>query len=320
MLIESAGVNAVEAAVAVKAAEITVCVCSYRRPELLEQLLAALAVQRTDGLFTFSCAVVDNDASESARRVVERLQGKFPVPIRYAVEPARSFALARNQAISLIRGEFFAFIDDDEVPGEDWLLQLWRTLDQYRADAVLGPVRPYFQNPAPCWIVRSRICERRSHLTGTILHWRETRTGNVLLRSAIVFKDGLRFDPAYETGGEDVDFFRRAASAGKTFVWCEEAPAYELVPETRTHRGYHLKRAFLQGRVSLRYATEGRSPLAMFRVAAKAFAAITIYTIALPFLFLLGDHLGMKYLVKDCHHIGRLLAILGVSHSNSRDF
>lgn len=315
---EAAAASAIGAAVPTD--EITVCVCSYRRPELLKHLLAALAVQRTDGLFTFSCVVVDNDASASARTVVEGLQPTFPVPIRYAVEPARSFALARNRALSLVSGKFLAFIDDDEVPREDWLMQLWRTLHQYQADAVLGPVRPNFESSPPSWVVRSRICERPSHATGSTLHWRQTRTGNVLLRTGIVVEDGVRFDPAYATGGEDVDFFRRAARAGKKFVWCEEAPAYELVPKARLRRRYHLKRAFLQGRVSLQYATERPSAFGTLRVAAKAFVAAVVYTFALPFLFLLGDHVGMKYLIKDCHHIGRLLAMLGVRHSASRDF
>ena len=317
---ESAAAIAIDNSAAVQTDEITVCVCSYRRPELLERLLAALAVQRTAGLFTFSCAVVDNDAAASAHTVVERLQPTFPVPIRYAVEPARNFALARNHALSLVSGKFLAFVDDDEVPREDWLMQLWRTLHQYHADAVLGPVRPYFEGQPPSWVVRSRICERPSHATGSTLHWKQTRTGNVLLRTAIVVENGVRFDPAYATGGEDVDFFRRAARAGKTFVWCEEAPVYELVPETRLRRRYYLKRAFLQGRVSLNYATERPSAIGTLRLAAKAFGAMVAYTCALPFLFLLGEHIGMKYLIKDCHHTGRLLAILGVSHSASRDF
>ena len=317
---ESPAESGIDADVTIEPDEITICICTYRRPELLERLFAVLAVQRTDGLFSFSCAVVDNDASASARTVVERVEPRFPVRIQYAVEPARNFALARNRALSLAYGKFLAFIDDDEVPREDWLLQLWRTLHEYQADAVLGPVRPYFESQPPSWIMRSRICERPSHATGSTLHWRQTRTGNVLLRKAIVVEDGLRFDPAYATGGEDVDFFRRAARAGKTFVWCEEAPAYELVPETRLHRRYYLKRAFLQGRVSLNYATDQPSVLGKIRVAAKAFVAAVVYTCALPFLFLLGEHVGMKYLVKDCHHIARLLAILGVAHSGSRDF
>jgi GT2 family glycosyltransferase len=309
-----------QAACAPAADEITVCICTYRRPELLERLLTALAGQRTGGLFTFSCAVVDNDEPGSARAVVERLQPSFPVPIRYAVEPARNFALARNRALSLVNGRFFAFVDDDEVPGQDWLLLLWRTLQQCRADAVLGPVRPYFETQPPSWVVRSRICERPSHATGSTLHWRQTRTGNVLMRAAIFADDNIRFDPAFAAGGEDVDFFKRASRAGKKFVWCEEAPVYELVPQARLRRSYHLKRALLQGRVSLKYAAERPSPLETLRLAAKAFAATLIYTCALPFLFLLGDHVGMKYLIKDCHHIARLLAILGISRSARRDF
>lgn len=300
--------------------EVTVCICSYRRPELLERLLAALALQKTAGSFTFSCAVVDNDAQSSAWPVIERLRPSFPVLISYAVEPSRNFALARNRALGLITGSLFAFIDDDEVPAEDWLLQLWLTLHRCHADAVLGPVLPYFETQPPSWIVRSQICERPSHLSGSIIHWRQTRTGNVLLRTSIVAGDGIRFDPAYATGGEDVDFFKRASAAGKIFVWCAEAPVYELVPAARLRRTYHLKRALHQGRLSLSYAAERPSASRLLRLASKTFAAMLVYTSALPLLFLIGDHLGMKYLIKDCHHIARLLALAGAPPPVDRDF
>jgi succinoglycan biosynthesis protein ExoM len=304
-----------------KLEEITVCICTYKRPELLERLLYALAIQRTDNRFMFTCAIVDNDASGSALPVVEKLRSTFPVAVRFAVEPARNFATARNRALSLVEGTLLAFIDDDEVPREDWLLQLWRTLHQYRVDAVLGPVRPYFESSPPTWIVKSRICERPSHVTGTKLHWKETRTGNVLLRADVLTKDGICFDSAFATGGEDVDFFKRAAQAGKTFVWCEEAPAYELVPEVRLRRSYHLKRALLQGELSSKYVAEEQpSSLGMYRVVAKALIATASYSVALPFLFLAGDHIGMKYLIKDCHHIARLLAIFRIRRSTDRVF
>jgi succinoglycan biosynthesis protein ExoM len=305
---------------AVEVDDITVCICTYKREELLERLLAAVAKQRTDGRFTWSCVVVDNDELASARALVERLQPDFPVPIRYAVEPARNFALVRNRAVGMASGNLYAFVDDDEVPQEDWLMQMLRVLRQSGADAVLGPVRPYFEGEPPSWIVRSRVCERSAYPTGTVLHWRQTRTGNVLLRAALITKDDIRFDPAYASGGEDVDFFRRAAQAGKSFVWCEDAPVYELVPESRLRRSYHLKRALLQGRVSAGYSTERPSFLPRVGVAAKALTAAILYTAALPVLFLCGDHVGMKYLIKDCHHISRLLAMLGISNLGSRNF
>ncbi len=298
-------------------ADITICVCTYQRMELLERLLQAIAAQRSDGSFRFSCVIVDNDVSESGRSVVERMQSGFPASIRYSVEPARNFALVRNHAVSLASGDLLAFIDDDEVPREDWLLRMVELLHKSGADAVLGPVRPYFDRDPPSWIMRGRVCERPAYPTGTELHWNQTRTGNVLLRAGMITEEGLRFDPAFASGGEDVDFFRRAAEKGKRFVWCEEAAVYELVPESRLQRSYYLKRALLQGRLSAGYAKSFWSKLL---TAVKAFAAAVAYTAALPVLFLLGDHLGMRYLIKDCHHIARLLTTLGLSPSFGRDF
>lgn len=309
---------------------ITVCVCTYKRVEQLEKLLAAIAAQRSDDLFEIDCAVVDNDPAGSAQHLCDVAQALLPavsalmptpaLSIRYAVEPERNIAVARNRVCDLATGNHLAFIDDDELPERDWLLRMWRVLHECNADAVLGPVRPRFETEPPRWIVRSRVCERPSHPTGTALHWRQTRTGNVLLRRDVITETGIAFDPAYGTGGEDVDFFRRAAKAGKKFVWCEEAPAYELVPPARLRRRYYLKRAFLQGRISLKYATEQHTAAAVARVAAKAFVAASAYTCLLPFLFLLGDHVGMRYLIKDCHHVSRLLAVFGFQHSANRTF
>lgn len=312
--------SVIDATTATGADTVTVCVCSYRRPALLERLLVALVNQKTNGNLSFSCVVVDNDPMESARSVVERMGGGHSIPIQYSVEVERNLASVRNHALRLVDSQFIAFIDDDEVPGENWLLQLWRTLNEYDADAVFGPVRPYFEGQPPKWIVRSKICERPEFPTGTALHWRQTRTGNVLLRSSIVSADRIQFDPAFPTGGEDVDFFRRAALAGKSFVWCGEAPAFELVPQPRLSRRYYLKRALLQGRISAKYAMEHPSVPGKIRVAAKAFAGTVVYTCSLPILFLVGHHVGMKYLIKDCHHVARLLAILGVSVAESREF
>ncbi|MFP5227827.1 MAG: glycosyltransferase family 2 protein [Acidobacteriota bacterium] len=299
---------------------ISVGICTYKRQDLLEKLLRAVAAQKTEGLFAFSCVVVDNDEAGSARSLIDRLRNDLSLRIDYAVESTRNFALVRNRVVSLAAGDLLAFIDDDEVPRDDWLLRMLETLQASDADAVLGPVRPYFEGKPPSWVVKSRICERPAYPTGTMLHWRQTRTGNVLLRGSILREEGLKFDPAYGSGGEDVDFFRRAAEAGKKFVWCEEAPAYELVPASRLTRSYHLKRALHQGRVSLRYSMERPSLAARAGVAAQALTAAVLYTIALPFLFVAGEHLGMKYLIKDCHHLSRLGAMLGIGRSAQRNF
>ena len=145
---------------------ITVCICAFRRPALLKRLLEKLQEQRTNGLFSFSVVVCDNDVEQSAASVVSAARNGAAIDIIYCSESRKNIALARNKALEHARGNFIAFIDDDEFPTDDWLEKLIAACDKYRADGVLGPVRPHFDSPPPSWIIRGRFCERPEHETG----------------------------------------------------------------------------------------------------------------------------------------------------------
>ena len=284
---------------------ISVCICTYKRPKFLAKLLGKLQHQITNKLFGYSVVVVDNDRLESGRSVVESLMIGSKICIDYYNEPEQNIALARNRAVQNVKGDFLAFIDDDELPAEDWLLKLHKSLLLYKADGVLGPVKPCFDESPPDWILQAGLFERPSHNTGTVLHWDDTRTGNVLLKSQLFHDKENVFNPAFKHG-EDKDFFRRMMEKGFIFVWCEEAPVYETEPSERFKRSYFLKRALLRGSVSLRHRSSKIVPVL------KSFAAFGIYTCALPFLLFAGQYLFMKYLVKDCDHIGRLFRACGL--------
>src|SRR6266705_1082244 len=103
---------------------VSVCVCTYRRNDLLAILLRKLDVQETAGLFDFSIVVVDNDAAASAKETVARVQRETKIELAYDVEPDKCIAAARNRAVRLARGNYIAFIDDDEFPPEEWLLTM----------------------------------------------------------------------------------------------------------------------------------------------------------------------------------------------------
>jgi hypothetical protein len=40
--------------------------------------------------------------------------------------------------------------------------------------------------------------------------------------------------------------------------------------------------------------------------------AVVVYTACLPLFFLMGHHIFMRFLIKNCDHLGKLLALLGV--------
>ena len=224
----------------------------------------------------------------------------------YSCEAEQNISLARNEALRHATGDFVAFIDDDEFPDEGWLAAMLDAIERYRVAGILGPTRPHFEEPPPRWIVAGQFWDREEHHheTGEVLDWKNCRTANVLLRREIL--DGLQevFDPAFGTGGEDQDFFRRMMLSGHVFRWCKDGFVHETIPNERCTRAYLLKRAMQRGQNIVHQP--GRAGLV-----ARSVLAVPVYLSVLPFTLALGHHVFMKYCVKLCDHAGRILALIG---------
>jgi succinoglycan biosynthesis protein ExoM len=285
---------------------ITVCICTYKRANLLPHLLSELELQDTNGLFTFSIVVVDNDAAKSAEKVIAEFASTSKIRTSYHVEPNQNIALARNKAVQNAEGNFVCFIDDDEFPGRDWLLTLFTAYTRYGVDGVLGPVKPHFDEGSPRWVIKGKFYERLTYNTGHLISGSEGRTGNVLLKRELFSVRESPFRPEFRSG-EDQDFFTRMIGKGYRFVWCNEAVAYEVVPPSRWKRTFMLRRALLRGAMQPNKGDFGVASVG------KSILAVPIYFTALPFCFLVGQPRGMAILVRLCDHLGKLLALLGLN-------
>jgi glycosyltransferase involved in cell wall biosynthesis len=282
---------------------ICVCICTYKRPEMLKRLLRGVDAQETGGQFTVSVVVADNDPEGSARTTVQALQRELRVPLKYCAEPRRGIARARNKVVSNATGDYLAWIDDDEFPVADWLLKLYTTCRRYGVDGVLGPVRRSFDQEPPAWLKRSRLYDRRVNPTGKQVEWKESRTGNVLIRRDVMGGEPEPFRVEFRAG-EDQDFFRRKIAEGRRFVWSSDAAAYEVVPPARWKRMYYVRKALFQGATSNLHGN--------IKAVLKSIVAVPLYTLGLPFALLTGQHRFMTLLVKLCDHAGRLLHALHI--------
>ncbi len=291
--------------VPIRLPHIAVCICTYKRPQLLKSLLQELAKQDTSGRLTYSIVVADNDASRSAEDTVNDFTKRSTVPVHYCVEPEQSIALARNKAVANATGDFIAFIDDDEFPISRWLLTLLQTCEQYQVQGVLGPVLPHFPKGTPTWVVRGKFYNRPTYPTGYVIDWRKGRTGNVLLKRELFRGQAQPFNPKFRTG-EDQEFFSRMIDLGNRFIWCNEAWAYEVVPPIRCKRTFLLRRSLLRG------SMEPHTPGFGLRDVLRSVAALAIYTIALPIAVAFGQHRFMNLSVRLSYHVGKLLALAGV--------
>ncbi|MGO9417042.1 MAG: glycosyltransferase family 2 protein [Syntrophobacteraceae bacterium] len=286
-----------------EAHKLSVCICTYKRPHMLEQLLLNLDLCTRSEFFNFSVIVVDNDTLQSAEATVKGMQRKVSFEIKYCIEHHPAIPKARNRAVREADGNFIVFIDDDEIPSAEWLLNLYKTAQKYRVDGVLGPVKPVFECTPPDWVIEGGFFERPSFRTGHLLEWAEMRTGNVLFDRRIFKSPDNYFDERF-LHGEDKELFERLIRKGYLFVWCNEAPVFEIQPQKRLNARYLLKRALIRGSYSVLHASNKAFSLG------KSVIAINIYILLLPLFAMLKKSLFMLYFVKTFDHVGCIVGLV----------
>lgn len=288
---------------------ISVCVCTYKRPSVVDTL-ASIAAQVLPPGWRTEIVVVDNDETGSAEQAVRDWCARNVVPVRYAVQPSRNIATTRNRTLELARGDWLAFIDDDERANPTWLDHLIRTAEAHAADAVIGNVIAAYPPSAPAWMKQADPLSRDWGSTGALLH--TGSTANALLRADLVRRSGIRFDEGRgRSGGEDTDFFSRLNANGARIVACAEALAVETIPPDRLQSAYLRKRALRSGQsygeVRLR-SLHGARRLA-FMAAASGKAALFL-GLAAP-LGGLARSAAWRLRIRGWLNTGKLRACLG---------
>ncbi|MBZ5672465.1 MAG: glycosyltransferase family 2 protein [Acidobacteriia bacterium] len=224
--------------------QIAVCIPTFRRPEGLCRLLAALSVQEPVPGCQITIVVVDNEGTLMSKAICDQFALKSRYPLTYCCELHRGLSHVRNRAVAVAKqfADALVFIDDDEVPTRGWLRHLVACQQAYAADAVCGPVIPHFMCEVPQWISTGRFFERPRYMTGTVLP--EANTGNVLIRTEVFDRIGFFDDRFSLTGGEDMDFFVRLYESRGLISWADEAIVEEWVPTSRMTLKYVLQRAY----------------------------------------------------------------------------
>ena len=224
---------------------ISVCICTFRRSSVCETIASIVAQQTIDAL-SFEIVVADNDLEPSAREYIETMQSQYPeVEIKYVHAPSRNISIARNACLETARGDWIAFIDDDEVASETWLQTHYNTATKGDLDVCIGPVLAMYPESTPAWIKSNNyhtvgISNRHPVTTG--------HAGNSFFQRTHPAIQDLRFSEARgRTGGEDTQFFHECYLAGAKLGEAPDAVAYEPVRENRLSLNWLVKNKFRSG-------------------------------------------------------------------------
>lgn len=294
--------------------KISLCIATYRRPDRLGALLDDLSRQH---LLPHEVVVVDNDAAGSARAVVQRQRAAgAPFPILYDIQPVKNISLTRNRTVELARGEWIAFIDDDERAPAPWLSTLAAAATGYAADGALGPVEPVVPADAPAWIRRGAFYEWARMKTGTVIPVNKLRFGNVLMHGALLRSTRAPFDPDYGlTGGEDGDLLGRLVQRGACFVWCDEAVVREPVEAARLSLRWLLLRSLRGGQDFARHRLSGSfgpvTAAGRVRLFLRALLQSVLAAGLAPLAWPRGRHRAVYWLLKAAANLGKLSIFVG---------
>ncbi len=241
--------------------KISVVICTYNRAENLKETLRALDRQITSE--DFEIVVIDNNSTDSTKKVIHEFSVSNQRQVRYFFELAQGVSFARNRGIRESAGEFIAFLDDDVIPAENWIQSISNAFSQYQADCLGGPVLPEWPGNPPLWPFfkdgisgvfglldrGSEVIQTNEYISNFLLG------GNIAYRTSIFDKVGLfRIDlgrtATHLGGGEDSDMIQRALKTGKLAVYDPKISVHHKIPEQRMQPAYFRKWHFDMGRTT----------------------------------------------------------------------
>lgn len=207
---------------------IALCIVTHFRANLLRRLLISLqsAVLEGDRLLNVTLIVVNNGIDSKTTDVCEEMAGALPFPLTCVPERRIGYSAARNKAVAealKTQAELVAFLDDDDIPQPDWLMQLVAHQQATGADMVSGCRRP--SEHIPQWALASglygKVLTRDrpiNRMDPKSIRPKKGTTANLLVTRPVLetlSRQGFVFDPMFnKTGKEDGDFFKKVAFSG----------------------------------------------------------------------------------------------------------
>lgn len=236
----------------------TVALCTHNHADRLVRTLSDLRHLRIPES-PWELLFVDNACSDGTPALLAGETWPAGWRVRVVREEALGLSNARNCALREAQGEYVIFIDDDETPDPDWLRAFERLLQARSPDAFGGRIEVLFEGDRPVWLTDELLgflgelnrSEAIVELTqpGTSFHG-----GNFGVRRTVAQKIG-GFDPdlgrkgSDNTGGEEVDFYRRLRAGGFNAWWTPEAVIFHRIQTAKLKRAYFLDLHYRQGRM-----------------------------------------------------------------------
>ncbi|MEL7354245.1 MAG: hormogonium polysaccharide biosynthesis glycosyltransferase HpsE [Cyanobacteria bacterium J06560_5] len=113
--------------------DVTVAIPTYNGAQRLPALLDQLRSQQQVDHLKWEVIVCDNNSTDDTLEVVKSYQADWPSqsPLRYHFGARQGAAFARQHAVECAKGELIAFLDDDNIPADNWVAEAYKFAQQH---------------------------------------------------------------------------------------------------------------------------------------------------------------------------------------------
>ncbi len=237
----------------------TVALCTHNHADRLARTLADLhRIHPPKAAWEF--LVVDNGSRDTTPQLLAHNAWPSGWNVRVVREEKLGLSNARNRAITEARGEYLIFLDDDETADPEWLRAFEHLIETAAPDAFGGRIKVLFEEDIrPAWLTDELLgflgeLNRSADIAPLTEPNKSFYGGNFGFRRSVCDTVGA-FDAMLgrkgtdNTGGEEVDFYRRLLAAGFKVWWTPNAVIHHRIQAVKLNRRYFLDLHYRLGRM-----------------------------------------------------------------------
>ncbi|MEB3269534.1 MAG: hormogonium polysaccharide biosynthesis glycosyltransferase HpsE [Leptolyngbya sp.] len=256
--------------------DIVVVIPTYNGSQRLPEVLDALHQQTSPTDCEWAVWVVDNNSTDDTATVVREYQARWgdSRPLEYHREPRQGAGFVRHYAVEHAPATWIAFLDDDNIPDQGWLIAAWQFIQRnptvgalssrIRGDFEAEHLPPDFEQIAPYLAITERGDNPRRYdaklrlvppSAGLVVRkqaWQQCVPDHCILNGR---------KPGSMLTGEDTEVLCHILVAGWPIWYVPTMTLQHKIPAGRLERSYLIP--FFRGIGLSRYVTRtvGVSPL-----------------------------------------------------------
>lgn len=234
--------------------ELSIIISTYNNAASLLRTLDSVAKQDYDKN-EWECVVVNNNSTDdTAARVATFIEEHSDLNIRLVEESQQGLSFARNRGIAESKGQFVAFIDDDETINEGFVSAYIDIFHNHGAFVAAGKLKVCYDSKRPKWMSHytEKMIANPFDLGNSVITITRTITptgGNMAFNREVFnlyggFDTDLGRKGGELFGGEENDIFARIRDLGERVFYTPNAIAYHHIADRKLTAEYFDKLSY----------------------------------------------------------------------------